>query len=151
MEKETLLRKMRLSKRQEKVSTLTVSNNEERKQLWEEWKKDHPDSKKTWRSGKTKDPDNLRCQASVIIKRVSAKIETEESYFESLHSDDSSLADWSDQGSTNSIHSENSERERANSIQSGSQDSLNSLLDEQPQEISTARAFFQDERNTPAR
>ena len=69
MDKEILLRKMRLSKKRDKVSNLTVSNNEERKQLWEEWKKEHPESKKIWRSERAKDPDTLRCQASVIIKK----------------------------------------------------------------------------------
>ena len=156
MEKEILLRKMRLSKKQDNVSNLAVSNNEERKQLWEEWKKQHPESKKIWRSERAKDPNTLRCQAAVIIKKVSATIETEEDYFESIHSGNSSLWSWSDQRSTDSIHSEDSERDRmnngrSNSIQNGSQDSINSLSDEQPQEISTTRAFFREEGNTPAR
>ena len=140
MDKKILLRKMRLSKKQENVSSLTVSSNDERKQLWEEWKIQHPESKKIWKSERAKDPDTLRCQASVIIKRVSATIKTVEDYFESIHSGNSSLIGWSDQRSTESIHSEDSERNRldngrSNSIQSGSQDNIDSLPDEQPQEI----------------
>ena len=36
--KEMDLRKMKLSQRQEGVTNLTVSNEKERKQLWDEWK-----------------------------------------------------------------------------------------------------------------
>ena len=74
MEKEILLRKMRLSKKQDNVSNLAVSNNKERKQIWEEWKKQHPESKKIWRSERAKDPNTLRCQAAVIIKKYQLQL-----------------------------------------------------------------------------
>ena len=115
---------------------------------------------------KSKRSKHSKMPSSSYNKKVSATIETEEEYFESNHSDDagsihsnvSSLwSAWSeDQESTGSIHSEDSDRDkmnsgRANSIQNGSQGSINSLPEEQPQGISTTRAFFREEGNTPAR
>ena len=69
MEKEISLKKMRLSIRQEDISTVAIADNEERKQLWEEWKNLHPESKKSWKMNKARDSDSLRCQAAVVIKK----------------------------------------------------------------------------------
>ena len=69
MEKEISLKKMRLSIRQEDISTIAIADNEERRQLWEEWKKIHPESQKSWKREKARDSDSLRCQAAVVIKK----------------------------------------------------------------------------------
>ena len=47
--KEMDLKKMKLSQNQEGITNLTVSDEKERKKLWDEWKTQHPESKKTWR------------------------------------------------------------------------------------------------------
>ena len=41
--KEMDLKKMKISQKQEGITNLTVSEEEERKQLWDEWKNKHPD------------------------------------------------------------------------------------------------------------
>ena len=65
---------MALSQNQNGVTKLTLSDKEERKQLWDNWKAKHPESKKTWRTDKTQRLDTLRCQAPVIVKKISATI-----------------------------------------------------------------------------
>ena len=142
MEKEILLKKMNLSIKQEDISTLAISNNEERKQLWEEWKKIHPESKKIWKTTKAQDSDSLRCQASVIIKKVSAKVETAVIY-DDLLNDNSSIGGWSNQGSIRSFQSQNIEdmeifNPRPDDSQSGSQDDISNIMDNQPEH---SRAF----------
>ena len=72
--KEMELRKIELSQRQEGVTNLTVSNEKERKQLWDEWKTKHPESKKTWRtnnkqSSKTLIPSHSHNKESVSNHR----------------------------------------------------------------------------------
>ena len=73
-EKELAIKKMGLNPWQDGVIKLAVSNKEKRKQLWDTWKAKHPESKKTWRTDRPQGPDSLRCQAQVIIKRISASI-----------------------------------------------------------------------------
>ena len=75
--KEMALKKMKLSQRQEGVTNLTVSDEKQRKQLWDEWKTKHPESKKTWRTNNKQSSHTLRCQATVVIKKVSAVMEIE--------------------------------------------------------------------------
>ena len=75
MEKETSLKKMKLSIRQEDVVPIAISNTKDRKQIWEEWKKFNPDSQKRWKIASAKDSDSLKCQAVVVIKKVSAEVE----------------------------------------------------------------------------
>ena len=122
--KEMELRKMKLSQRQEGVTNLTVSNEKERKQLWDEWKTKHPKSKKTWRMNNKQSSKTLRCQATVIIKKVSAIIEIEPANSEgsesigfgndeansedtnSVHSEATDVDGWANSGDTESIHSE---------------------------------------------
>ena len=105
MEEETSLKKMRLSIRQEDISTVAIADNEERKQLWEEWKKIHPESQKSWKREKARDSDSLRCQAAVVIKKVSANVEKEIYHQDFLNSS----GEWSDQGSIQSDESQDIE------------------------------------------
>ena len=72
--KELSLKRMGLSQIQSGVTKLTLSDKEERKQLWDNWKTKHPESKKTWRTDRIQRSDTLRCQAPVIVKRISATI-----------------------------------------------------------------------------
>ena len=67
--KEMDLKKMKLSQKQEGITKLTVSNEEERKKLWDEWKNKYPNSKRTWRTNRKQGPNTLRCQATIIIKK----------------------------------------------------------------------------------
>ena len=76
-DKELALKKMALSQKQGKVIKIALSNGEERKQLWDKWKTKHPESRKTWRTNKTQNPRTLRCQAPLIIKRISAIVNRE--------------------------------------------------------------------------
>ena len=76
-DKELALKKMALSQRQDKVLKVALSNGEERKQLWDKWKTKHPESRKTWRTNKTQNPKTLRCQAPLIIKKISATVNRE--------------------------------------------------------------------------
>ena len=85
MEKEKLLKKMKLSINQDDISTIAIANIEERKQLWEEWKKIHPRTKKLWKMEKARDSDSLRCQAAVVIKRGSANVEVQVFYDDMLN------------------------------------------------------------------
>ena len=147
MEKETLLKKMQLSINQENISTIAISNTEERKQLWEEWKRFHPESKKTWKTSKAQISDSLRCQASVIIKKVSAKVETAIIY-DDLLGDNSSIGGWSDQGSIRSFQSQNIEdmeifNPRPDNSQNGSQDDISNISNNQPEH---SRAFINPDR-----
>ena len=73
-DKELSLKRMGLSPMQNGVTKLTVSYKEKRKQLWDNWKAKHPESQKTWRTDKIQSSDTLRCQAQVIVKRISANI-----------------------------------------------------------------------------
>ena len=45
--KEQELKNMKLSQSKEGITHLTVSDEKERKKLWDEWKRTYPDSKKT--------------------------------------------------------------------------------------------------------
>ena len=65
---------MALSNNQDGVTKLALSDKEERKNLWEIWKTKHPESKKTWRTDRTQRSDTLRCQATVIVKKITATI-----------------------------------------------------------------------------
>ena len=114
---------MKLSQKQEGITNLTVSDEKERKQLWDEWKNKHPDSKKTWRTNKKQGPNTLRCQATVIIKKVSATVKIEPANSErsgsigfgndddnsedtnSVHSETTDGDGWANSGDTESIHS----------------------------------------------
>merc|ERR1712015_390157 len=120
-------------------STLTEI---ERKNLWDEWKRTYPDSKKTWRVTNKQKSHTLRCQATVIVKKVSAIVrrkptnleDSENSDFEnddnqsidtnSIYSENSDIDGWANSGETESIKSENSDIDglqnfgRTNSISS---------------------------------
>ena len=73
-EKELSLKRMGLSSVQDGIIKLTVANKEKRKQLWDNWKTKHPESKKTWRTDRAQGSETLRCQAQVIVKKISANI-----------------------------------------------------------------------------
>ena len=77
-EKELSIRRMGLSPWQEGVTKLAVSNKEKRKQLWEIWRTKNPESKKTWRTDRKQGPNTLRCQAPVVIKKISTNITEQE-------------------------------------------------------------------------
>ena len=73
-DKELALKKMALSQKQDKVLKIALSNGEARKQLWDKWKAKHPESRKTWRTNKTQSSRTLRCQAPLIIKKISTTV-----------------------------------------------------------------------------
>ena len=50
-DKELSLKRMGLSSIQNGITKLTVSNKEKRKQLWDNWKTKHPESKKNLENG----------------------------------------------------------------------------------------------------
>ena len=77
-EKELSIRRMGLSPWQDGVTKLAVSNKEKRKQLWEIWRTNNPESKKTWRTDRKQGPNTLRCQAPVVIKKISTNITEQE-------------------------------------------------------------------------
>jgi len=118
---------MKLSQSQEGITHLTVSDEKERKKLWDEWKKLHPNSKKTWRITNKQKAHTLRCQATVVIKKVSAIVRREPTNSEdsesvsfenddnhsddtdSIYSENSDADGWANSGDTGSIKSENSD------------------------------------------
>ena len=69
---EQQLKNMELSQSKRGIRHLTVMDDVERKNLWDEWKKIHPKSKKIWRMSNKHQAHTLRCQAPVVIKRLSA-------------------------------------------------------------------------------
>ena len=99
-EKELFLKKMALSQRQNGVTKLTLSDKEERKQLWDSWKAKHPESRKTWRTDRAQNSNTLRCQAPMIIKKISAKIQ------EQTNSTDEEIEEPASLERADSIHSE---------------------------------------------
>ena len=125
--KERDLKNMKLSQSQEGITHLTVSDEKERKKLWDEWKKLHPNSKKTWRITNKQKAHTLRCQATVVIKKVSAIVRREPTNSEdsesvgfenddnhsddtdSIYSENSDADGWANSGDTGSIKSENSD------------------------------------------
>ena len=74
-DKELALKKMNLSQRQNGVIKLALSDKEKRTQLWNRWKTKHPESRITWRTDKVQSSKTLRCQASLIIKKISATVQ----------------------------------------------------------------------------
>ena len=137
---------MKLSQNQEGITNLTVSDEKERKKLWDEWKTQHPESKKTWRISNKQGAHTLRCQATVVIKKVSAIVGIEPANSEDsesigfgiddTHSEDTDsvcseatdVGGWANSGDTESLKSENSDIDglrnfgRANSINNDSND-----------------------------
>ena len=137
---------MELSQSQEGITNITVSDEKERKKLWDEWKTQHPESKKTWRINNKQGAHTLRCQATVVIKKVSAIVGTEPANSEDsesigfgnddTHSEDTDsvcseatdVDGWANSGDTESLNSENSDIDglrnfgRANSINNESSD-----------------------------
>ena len=76
-DKELALKKMNLSQRRNGVIKLALSDKEKRKQLWDMWKTKHPESRKIWRTDKVQSSRTLRCQAPLIIKRISATVQVQ--------------------------------------------------------------------------
>ena len=71
-EKERVMKDMNLNSA--KVTNITLSNSNKRKELWDKWIEDHPTSNKTWRVAKSKNVNTKRCQIPVVIKEVSTTV-----------------------------------------------------------------------------
>ena len=164
------LRKHETQPKKEGIINLTVTNEEERQKLWDKWKNKHPNSKKTWRTNRKQGPNTLRCQAPIIIKRVSATVKVEPANSErsesigfnnedinpsdtdSIHSDEYG---WANSGDTESIQSEASDFDglrtlgRANSINSGLNEAIGQSEISMPQEnIETHRPLLSSSNPT---
>ena len=99
------LKNMELSLSKDGIKHLTLMDDVERKNLWEEWKKDHPKSKKIWRMSNEHQAYTLRCQAPVVIKRLSAIVRKN-----SANLEDSVNSDFNSQSpETSSNYSEESD------------------------------------------
>ena len=68
-QKEQGLKSMKLSQSRKQIKNLTVMDDIERKNLWEKWKTDYPNSNKIWRMSNKQQAHSLRCQAPVVIKK----------------------------------------------------------------------------------
>jgi hypothetical protein len=149
MEKETSLKKMKLSIRQEDISTIAIANIDERKQLWEEWKRIHPDSQKRWKMENARDSDSLRCQAAVVIKKVSAKVEVKTYYQDLMNRSDG----WSVQGSIQSDQSQDIENSAifnrgSDTNQDESQDYMSDISID-PTETAWPSSILEEKVSTP--
>jgi len=163
--KEQELKNMKLSQSKKGITHLTVTDEIERKNLWDEWKETYPDSKKTWRITNNQKSHTLRCQATVIVKKVSAIVrrkptnleDSENSDFEnddnqsidtnSIYSENSDIDGWANSGETESIKSGNSDIDglqnfgRTNSISSDIQD-LDMQEDAKHENVETCRPML---------
>ena len=110
-DKELALKKMGLSQKKDKVHKIALSNGEARKQLWDKWKAKHPESRKTWRTNRNQNPKTLRCQAPLIIKKISTTVN-----IATTDQDQDQVLDWP--SSTEEEQSEPATLERSDSIRS---------------------------------
>ena len=103
-EKELEAKKMGLRFKKQQVTNINLSDSSRRKKLWDKQVEDHPGSNKTWRVAKASDPQTLRCQVPVVIKKVLTTVtetiqtndpdpEEDPTIFPNLERSDSTISD----------------------------------------------------------